>query len=66
MPARAERLPFQSSTEHDGTQRLFGWTALPTIVAWILRIACEPSLPRMSAEWMLSHQSEFNRDHNGL
>ena len=28
-------------------------------------IAREPSLPRMSEEWLLSHQSEFNRDHNG-
>lgn len=65
MPARTERLPFQSSTK-DGTQQvLFGWVALPTIVAWILRIAREPSLPRMSEEWLLSHQSEFNRDHDG-
>ena len=63
MPARAERLLFQSSTEHGGTQHLLGWSALPTIVAWIWRVTHEPSLPRMSEDWMLSHQSEFNRDH---
>ena len=66
MPVRAERLPFQSSTEHGGTQRVLGWTALPTIVGWIWRVTHEPSLPRMSNEWMLSHQIEFNRDHDGL
>ena len=66
MPARAERLPLQSSAEHGGMERLFGWAALPTIVAWIWRVTREPSLPRMSAEWMLSHQDEFNRDHDGL
>jgi len=66
MPARAEQLPLQSSNEHGGIERLLGWVSLPTIVAWIWRVTCEPRLPRMSAEWMLSHQSEFNRDHDGL
>ena len=66
MPARAERLPLQSSTEHDVLRALLGGTALPTIVAWIRRVMREPSLPRMSEQWLLSHQSEFNRDHDGL
>ena len=47
-------------------QPLFGWAALPTIVAWIRRVMREPSLPRMSEQWLLSHQTEFNRDHDGL
>jgi len=64
MPARAERLPFQSSTEHGVGKPLIGW-ALATVVAWMRRVATEPSLPRMSEEWLLSHQSDFNRDHNG-
>ena len=66
MPARAERLPFQSSTEHGVVKSLIGRAALATVVAWIRRVATEPSLPRMSEEWLLSHQSDFNRDHNGL
>jgi hypothetical protein len=66
MSARAERLSFQSSTEHAVLHALFGWAALPTIVAWIWRVTREPSLPRMSEQWLLSHQSEFNRDHDGL
>ena len=66
MPARAERLPFQSSTEDGVVKPLGGWAALATVVAWMRRVATEPSLPRMSEEWLLSHQSDFNRDHNGL
>jgi hypothetical protein len=66
MPARAERLQFQPSTEHGVQQGLFGWAALPSIVAWIWRVTREPSLPRMSEQWLLSHQTEFNRDHDGL
>ncbi len=65
MPARAERLQFQSITERGVLQALLGWVTLPTIAAWIRRIMREPSLPRMSEQWLLSHQSEFNRDHDG-
>jgi hypothetical protein len=65
MPARAERLSFQSSTEHGVLKPLTGWAALATVVGWMRRVATEPSLPRMSEEWLLSHQNEFNRDHDG-
>jgi hypothetical protein len=65
VSARAERLSFQSSTEHAVLQALLGWAALPMIVAWIRRVTREPSLPRMSEQWLLDHQSEFNRDHDG-
>jgi len=65
MPARAEPLPFQSST--DGLLKpLIGRAAVATIVAWIRHVMTEPSLPRMSEQWLLSHQSEFNRNHDGL
>jgi hypothetical protein len=65
MPARAERLPFESSTEHGALKPQVGW-APATIVDWLRRVVTEPSLPRMSEQWMLSHQNEFNRDHDGL
>jgi hypothetical protein len=66
MPARAERFPFQSSTEHGVLKPLLGWATLATIVAWIQRVTREPSLPRMSEQWLLNHQNEFNRDHDSL
>jgi hypothetical protein len=66
MPAHAERFPFQSSTEHGVLKPLLGRAVLATIVAWIGRVTREPSLPRMSEQWLLSHQSEFNRNHDGL
>ena len=65
MPARAERLPLESGTEHGMPQASLGWATVSTIVAWIRHVTLEPSLPRMSEEWLLSHQSEFNRDHDG-
>ncbi len=66
MPARAERLRLQSSTEHGLLQPLLDWLALTALVAWLRRVMREPSLPRMSEQWLLSHQTEFNRDHDGL
>jgi hypothetical protein len=65
MPAPTARLPFQFSTEHGVLKPQIGWAAVATIVAWIRRVTTEPSLPRMSEEWLLSHQSDFNRDHEG-
>jgi hypothetical protein len=65
MPARAEPRPFQSSTD-DLLKPLMGWAAVATIVAWIRHVITEPSLSPMSEQWLLSHQSEFNRNHDGL
>jgi hypothetical protein len=36
------------------------------IVALIRRYTREPSLPRMSEQWRVSHQSVFNRDQSGI
>src|SRR4026209_1605988 len=47
-------------------QPLRDWVAVTALVAWLRRVMREPSLPRMSEQWLLSHQTEFNRDHDGL
>jgi hypothetical protein len=39
----------------------FGWTILTTALATLLRMALKPSMPRMSEQWLQSHQAEFNR-----
>ena len=41
---------------------ILGWALLATILAIVRRYTQQPSLPRMSEQWLLSHQSEFNRE----
>jgi hypothetical protein len=40
---------------------VIGWAFLTTALATLLRMALKPSMPRMSEQWLLSHQTEFNR-----
>ena len=40
---------------------VIGWAFLTTALATLLRMARKPSMPRMSEQWLLSHQTEFNR-----
>ncbi len=37
------------------------WTFLTIVLAVLRQLAPKPSLPRMSAEWLQSHEREFNR-----
>ena len=62
MPARVERFPFQEGTAGRVLKPLLGWAVLAAILALVRRLAREPSLPRMSEQWLLSHQREFNQD----
>jgi hypothetical protein len=62
MPARVERFPLQHGTSSSVLKPLLGWAALAAVLALIRRITREPSLPRMSEQWLLSHQPQFNRD----
>jgi hypothetical protein len=41
---------------------MLGWAVVGAVVALIYRYARQPSLPRMSDRWLLSHQADFNRD----
>ncbi len=65
MPARVEQFPLRRDTSAGALKPLLGCAALVAIVALIRRYTREPSLPRMSEQWMVSHQSVFNRDQSG-
>jgi len=66
MPARVEQFPLRRDTSVGVLKPLLGCAAVIAIAALIRRYTREPSLPRMSEQWLLSHQSEFNRDQSGL
>jgi len=64
MPARVDSFPV--SHHPAPAWRLLkpalGWAIVAAGVALFRRYAQQPALPRMSEQWLLSHQSEFNRD----
>jgi hypothetical protein len=66
MPARVERFPLPQSTSGGVLKPLLGCAAVVAIVALIRRYTREPSLPRMSEQWLVSRRSEFNRDQTGI
>jgi hypothetical protein len=41
---------------------MLGWAVVAAVLALIHRYARQPPLPRMSDQWLLSHQADFNRD----
>jgi hypothetical protein len=65
MPARVEQFPIRQETSIGVLRPLLGCAALVAVVALIRRYTREPSLPRMSEQWLVSHQSVFNRDQAG-
>jgi len=66
MPARVEQFPLRRDTSIGVFKPLLGCAALVALVALVRRYTREPSLPRMSEHWVVSHQSEFNRDQTGI
>jgi len=66
MPARVEQFPLRRHTSVGVVKPLLGCAAVVAIIAIIRRYTREPSLPRMSEHWLVSHQSEFNRDQSGI
>jgi hypothetical protein len=62
MSVRAEQLPLQQESSGSILKPLLGWAAVIAVAALIRRYTREPSLPRMSEQWLLSRQAEFNRD----
>jgi hypothetical protein len=66
MPARVEQFPLRRDTPVGVLKPLLGCAALIAIAALIRRYTREPSLPRMSEQWLVSHQSVFNRDQSGI
>jgi hypothetical protein len=66
MPARVEQFPLRRDTSAGVLKPLLGCAALVAILALIRRYTHEPSLPRMSEHWLVSHRSVFNRDQSGI
>jgi hypothetical protein len=66
MPARVEQFPLRRDTSVGVVKPLLGCAAVVAIIAIIRRYTREPSLSRMSEHWLVSHQSEFNRDQSGI
>jgi hypothetical protein len=66
MPARVEQFPIRQETSIGVLKPLLGCAAVVAVVALIRRYTREPSLPRMSEHWLVSHQTLFNRDQSGI
>jgi len=62
MPARVEGFPLPQRPGRQIIKPVLGWAFVAAVLALIRRYTHQPSLPRMSDHWMLSHQSDFNRD----
>jgi hypothetical protein len=62
MPARVEGFPFPHRPVRRMLKPILGWALVATVVAVIRRYTREPSLPRMSDQWLRSHQADFHRD----
>jgi hypothetical protein len=62
MPARVEGFPLHHRPVRRILKPVLGWALVATILAVIRRYTRQPSLPRMSDQWLLSHQADFNRD----
>ncbi len=62
MAARVETFPLP----HRSGRRLFKpvlvWAFVAALAAIVRRAARQPSLPRMSDQWLLSHQRDFDRN----
>jgi hypothetical protein len=61
MPARVERFPLPPRSAGSLWKPLLSWAAVAAALAVIRRLTREPSLPRMSEQWLASHQHQFNR-----
>jgi hypothetical protein len=61
MSTTAEGLSFPYRPLRRILGPVFGCAFLTAALATLLRRALKPSMPRMSEQWLLSHQTEFNR-----
>ena len=62
MPAHVDSFPLHHRDVRRLLKPMLGWAFLATILTIIRRLTHEPSLPRMSEQWLLSHQMDFSRD----
>ncbi len=62
MPAHIEIFPLPHRPNRRILKPALGWALVAALLALVKRATREPSLPRMSDQWLLSHQREFNRN----
>jgi hypothetical protein len=62
MPAHVQSFPLPHRPVRRILKPVLGWALVATVLAVIRRVTRQPSLPRMSDQWLLSHQREFNRN----
>jgi hypothetical protein len=62
MPAQVARFTLPHQTGHNMLKPVLGWAFVATLVAIIRRFTRQPSLPRMSEQWLLSNRADFERD----
>jgi len=62
MPARVESFPLHHRPVRQILKPVLAWAFVATVLAVIRRYTRLPSLPRMSGQWLLSHQADFNRE----
>jgi len=62
MPARVETFPLPHGSGRRNFNPVLGWALVLALLAIIRRLTRQPSLPRMSDQWLLSHQADFHRD----
>lgn len=62
MSARVEGVEFFRRPRRGILKPVLGWAFVMAVIAVIRRIARQPSLPRMSDQWLQSRQPDFSRD----
>ena len=62
MPARVERFPLPHETGRQLFRPILGWAFVAALLAIVRRVARQPSLPKMSEQWLLSRQADFDRE----
>ena len=61
MPARVEGFPVPHRPVRQILKPVLGWAFVAAVLAVVRRYTRQPSLPRMSEQWLHSHQADFNR-----
>ena len=62
MPAHVQSFPLPHRPGRRILKPVLGWAFVATLLTIIRRVTRQPSLPRMSDQWLHSHQREFNRN----
>jgi len=62
MSARVEQVVAFHRPRRGILKPILGWAFVAALIAVIRRIARQPTLPRMSEQWLQSRQTDFSRE----